>query len=127
MSSYYIGFDSGTQGTKVAIYADDSRLVAEAFRAHQILYPKPGWAEMDANQFYRAAAEGISECVQKGKVDPKEVKGIPAAASSAASCLSMKAGMLPGPICFIWTAVLRPRPRKSLKAWSLFGSRKRQL
>jgi len=87
MSSYYIGFDSGTQGTKVAIYADDSRLVAEAFRAHQILYPKPGWAEMDANQFYRAAAEGIAECVQKGKVDPREVKGI--------SCSGIICGIVP--------------------------------
>ena len=58
MSSYYIGFDSGTQGTKVAIYADDSRLVAEAFRAHQILYPKPGWAEMDANQFSQSGSRG---------------------------------------------------------------------
>jgi xylulokinase len=87
MSSYYIGFDSGTQGTKVAIYADDSTLVAEAFRAHQILYPKPGWAEMDANQFYRAAAEGIAECVTKSKVDPKEVKGI--------SCSGIICGIVP--------------------------------
>lgn len=87
MASYYIGFDCGTQGTKVAIYSGDSTLVAEAFREHQILYPKPGWAEMDPDQFYRVVIEGIAECMSKAKINPKEVKGI--------SCSGIICGILP--------------------------------
>ncbi|MCF8035172.1 MAG: hypothetical protein K9K66_04210 [Desulfarculaceae bacterium] len=87
MASYYIGFDCGTQGTKVALYADDSTLVAEAFRDHRIVYPKPGWAEMDPDQFYRVVIEGIAECVQKSKVDPNAVKGI--------SCSGIICGIVP--------------------------------
>jgi len=87
MSIYYIGFDCGTQGTKVAIYAGDSTLVAETFREHRILYPKPGWAEMDANQFYQVVIEGIAECVRKAKINPDEVKGI--------SCSGIICGIVP--------------------------------
>ena len=84
---YYIGYDCGTMGTKVAIYTINGQLVADAYREHEILYPKPGWAEMEADQFYRVVAEGIKECVTKGKVDPDEVGGI--------SCSGIICGIVP--------------------------------
>ncbi|UCB46943.1 MAG: carbohydrate kinase [Spirochaetota bacterium] len=87
MSKYYFGFDCGTMGTKVAIYAEDSTLVAEAYRAHDIKYPKPGWAEMEPDQFYRVVIEGMRECVNKSKIDPKDVRGI--------SCSGIICGFLP--------------------------------
>ena len=34
---YYIGYDCGTMGTKVAIYTIDGELVADAYREHEIL------------------------------------------------------------------------------------------
>ena len=87
MSKFYIGFDCGTQGTKVAIYADDSTLISEANREHKILYPKPGWAEMDPNQFYRVVKEGIQECMEKGNINSKDIRGI--------SCSGVVTGCLP--------------------------------
>lgn len=78
MAKYYIGYDCGTMGTKVAVYADDSTLVAEAYRPHEIRYPKPGWAEMEPEQFYRVVTEGIRECMGKCRINPKDVKGISA-------------------------------------------------
>ena len=72
MSKYYIGYDCGTMGTKVAIYAEDSALVAEAYRAHEIKYPKPGWAEMEPDQFYRVVIEGMRECINKSRINPKD-------------------------------------------------------
>jgi len=87
MSRYYVGFDCGTMGTKVAVYSEDSRLVAEAYRPHEILYPKPGWSEMDPDQFYRVVCEGLQECVKKGKIDPKDVRGI--------SCSGICCGFVP--------------------------------
>ncbi|MCB2188975.1 MAG: carbohydrate kinase [Deltaproteobacteria bacterium] len=87
MSSHFIGFDCGTQGTKVAIYSEDSTLVAEAFREHRITYPKPGWAEMDPEQFYQVVCQGIAECLAKAKIDPASVKGI--------SCSGIICGLVP--------------------------------
>ena len=87
MPKYYIGYDCGTMGTKVAIYSGESTLVAEAYRAHEILYPRPGWAEMEPDQFYRVVSEGIRECLQNGRIDPKDVRGI--------SCSGIICGFLP--------------------------------
>lgn len=84
---YYIGYDCGTMGTKVAIYTEEGELVSEAYREHKILYPKPGWAEMEAEQFYRVVTDGIKECLGKGKVDPHGVKGI--------SCSGIICGFVP--------------------------------
>jgi xylulokinase len=87
MPRCYVGFDCGTMGTKVAIYADDSRLIAEAYRPHEISYPHPGWAEMEPDQFYRVVSEGLQECVQKSRVNPRDVRGI--------SCSGVICGFLP--------------------------------
>lgn len=95
MSKYYIGYDCGTMGTKVAIYSDDSTLIAEAYRAHEIKYPKPGWAEMEPDQFYRVVAEGIKECMTKSRIDPADVRGI--------SCSGIICGF--APIDDNWNAV----------------------
>ncbi len=84
---YYIGFDNGTMGTKVAVFTADGMLVSEAYREHAILYPKPGWAEMDPDQFYRVVIDGIKECVTKAKIDPGAVHGI--------SCSGIICGFVP--------------------------------
>jgi xylulokinase len=63
-------------GTKVAIYSMEGELIAEAYREHVIKYPKPGWAEMEPGQFYRCVTEGIKECMEKSRLNPKEIKGI---------------------------------------------------
>ena len=84
---YYIGFDCGTLGTKVGIFTGTGETVAQAYREHIICYPKPSWAEMEAEQFYKVVSEGIHECLSKGKVDPKRVCGI--------SCSGIVCGFVP--------------------------------
>ena len=73
---YYLGYDCGTLGTKVAIYSLKGKLIAEAYREHDIKYPKPGWAEMNPEQFYNVVTEGIKECMGKSGLSPKAIKGI---------------------------------------------------
>jgi xylulokinase len=87
MNKYYIGFDNGTMGTKIAIYSIDGILMAEAYREHEIKYPKPGWAEMDPDQFYNVVTDGIAECMKKSQIDSKNVKGI--------SCSGIICGLVP--------------------------------
>lgn len=76
MNSYYIGYDCGTMGTKVAIYSIEGELISEAYKEHIIKYPRPGWAEMEPEQFYKCVTEGIKECMQKSKLNPEDIKGI---------------------------------------------------
>ena len=72
-----LGYDCGTMGTKVA----------DAYRPHVIEYPRPGWAEMDPEQFYRVTSAGIAECMRKSRVNPKEIRGI--------SCSGVLCGIVP--------------------------------
>jgi xylulokinase len=76
MTNFYIGFDNGTMGTKVAIYSQDSELLSEYYSEHIINYPRPGWAEMEPDQFYELTVKGIKKCVSESRIDPKKVRGI---------------------------------------------------
>ncbi len=39
MANYYIGFDNGTMGTKIAIYSLDGNLISKSYKEHEIKYP----------------------------------------------------------------------------------------
>jgi len=84
---YYLAYDCGTMGTKVAIFSEEGVMVADAYRPHTIEYPKPGWAEMPPEQFYRLTAEGIRECMKKSRLKPNDIKGI--------SCSGVICGIVP--------------------------------
>ncbi len=87
VARFYVGYDCGTMGTKVAIFTEEFQMVADAYRPHKIDYPKPGWATMEASQFYRVVVDGLRECLQKGHVRPKEIRAI--------SCSGVICGFVP--------------------------------
>lgn len=87
MSKYYIGYDCGTMGTKVAIFGEDAALISKAYRPHKIDYPQPGWAEMDPEQFYSAVSEGMRECMVTSRINPRDIRGI--------SCSGVICGIVP--------------------------------
>lgn len=76
MGKYYIGFDCGTQSTKTAIYRDDTTCIAEELIPTNINYPAPGLAEMDADHYLASVRKGIKACLEKSRIDPKEVRAI---------------------------------------------------
>ncbi len=78
MSAYFIGFDCGTMGTKVALYDLEGHCLAEAFAENEFFYPHPNWVEMDAGKFYENVVNGMQECLAKSGVSGDDVKGISA-------------------------------------------------
>ena len=50
MTGYTLGVDIGTYETKGVLVADGGRIVAQASRPHQMIVPRPGWAEHRAEQ-----------------------------------------------------------------------------
>ncbi|WP_175988531.1 FGGY-family carbohydrate kinase [Microbacterium tenebrionis] len=59
-----LGFDVGTSSTKGVLVADDGTIVASATRAHDVVRPRSGWVEMDADvwwdEFVSIAQELVS-------------------------------------------------------------------
>lgn len=52
MSGLLLGVDIGTSSSKGALTRSDGTIVATASRAHETSYPRPGWAEHDAENVW---------------------------------------------------------------------------
>ena len=71
-----IGVDIGTQGTKAALFAEDGRCLASAFRKSALHRPVHGVVEEDPERQVTTVCQTIKECVAKAKVVPVNVSGI---------------------------------------------------
>ena len=56
-----VGLDIGTTGVKGIALALDGTVVARASRGYRLLTPRPGWAEQDPDDWWRAASEVLDE------------------------------------------------------------------
>ena len=73
---YVIGCDVGSQGTNSALYSADGSLVASAYHAYDVSYPRPGWAEQDPRAWTRALHATIARLLESVPEGPSAVKGI---------------------------------------------------
>jgi len=73
---YLLGVDLGTSATKAALYTAEGDLVAQASAEVPIYYPSPGVVEQENDDFYRTAAETVSQCIRESGVDSRQVAAI---------------------------------------------------
>ena len=73
---YLLGVDLGTSSTKSALFSTDGKLVAESTLEVPIYYPLPGVVEQENDDFYRTAAQTVSDCLSKSGVEPGAVAAI---------------------------------------------------
>jgi len=76
MSSFLIGVDVGTMGTKAAVIDADGRLMADAYDELKLHYPRPGWVEQYPEDFYRSAIRTIRQAMKKSRIDPHDIAAI---------------------------------------------------
>jgi len=72
----YLTFDLGTTGLKTGLVNDDGRVPA----VHSVEYtshaPRPGWAEMAPDVYWRAAVTGARAVLAMAGADPSSVQAI---------------------------------------------------
>ena len=73
---YYLSFDCGTQSTKTALYDEDFNCVCEKSYSNEIVYPNPGWAQMDANCYLEHVINGFAFCIKQAKVSSSDIAAI---------------------------------------------------
>jgi xylulokinase len=73
---YVIGCDVGSQGTTAALYTADGMLVASAYAAHQLSFPRPGWAEQHPSEWTRALQETVRRLVREVPEGPSAVQAL---------------------------------------------------
>ncbi len=71
-----IGVDIGTQGTKAALFSDDGKRLAQAFRPSRLHQPRPGVVEEDPENQYESVCRAIRQCLKTAKVDRAAVSAI---------------------------------------------------
>ena len=79
MSSYYLGFDAGTQSVKVAVYDEKMQCVASSGAPTTLTYPHPGWVSMDCDEYLALTIRGMKDCAEKMRqkgMDPADVRSI---------------------------------------------------
>jgi glycerol kinase len=67
MASYIGAIDQGTTSTRFIIFDRFGRIVSQAQKEHEQIYPHPGWVEHDPEEIWRRTQEVIREALaQRG-------------------------------------------------------------
>jgi len=70
----YLGIDVGTGGTRALVIDGPGNVVASASAEHQhFASPKPGWAEQDPRDWWRACGEAVRKAVRTSGVKADDV------------------------------------------------------
>ena len=71
--THLIGLDVGTQSVRSCLFDLEGAVVASATRPLATTFPKPAWAEQDAEEWWQGALETLAEVVQVSRVNPKDI------------------------------------------------------
>src|SRR5215469_12423680 len=70
----YLGIDVGTGGTRALVMNTQGNLVASASAEHQhFASPKPGWAEQDPRDWWRACGEAVRKALQGSGANAEDI------------------------------------------------------
>lgn len=65
-----LGVDIGITGCKAIVFDENGKILARTYREYSLLYPKPGWVELNPDEVWVKVKECIREVAQKTKKDP---------------------------------------------------------
>jgi len=74
---YFLGMDIGTGGTRAVLINEQGQVVASAACEHApFRSPKPGWAEQDPEDWWRAAQSAIREVLATSGIAASDIEAI---------------------------------------------------
>lgn len=76
MAKLLLGIDIGTSACKVAVFDENGEVLAQSNQPYKVYYPKNGWAEQDADEWWNAITDGIHDVLSGGKVLAEDIAGI---------------------------------------------------
>ena len=76
MTDLLIGHDVGTGCSKSVLVDVDGNIIASTFEPYRVHYPRPGWAEQDPTDWWRAVTASTRRLLEESGADPALVRGI---------------------------------------------------
>ena len=72
-----LGIDVGTGGTRAVLIDSEGRVLTSATVEHvAFASPRSGWAEQDAEDWWRAASAAVREVLSSDGVRPEEIEAV---------------------------------------------------
>jgi xylulokinase len=76
MTTYLLGIDVGTTGSKALLIGTDGAVKASATAEYPMFTPQPLWAEQDPAHWWAATVTSVRQVLEEGGVEPGEVAGV---------------------------------------------------
>jgi glycerol kinase len=76
VASYVGALDQGTTSTRFMVFDHEGRVVAAEQRAHEQIFPSPGWVEHDPVEIWRRCREVIAGALEKAGLTPSDLAAI---------------------------------------------------
>ena len=73
---YYLAIDEGTSSTRTLLFDGNFNLIDLSQKEINMIYPRPGWVEQDAEELYLKTEETMIEVVEKNNISWKDIIGI---------------------------------------------------
>jgi xylulokinase len=74
---YMMGIDVGTTGTRAVVVRPDGHVVSAATADHQpMAMPKPGWAEQDPEDWWRATISAVRASLQQSRLRGADITAV---------------------------------------------------
>ena len=74
--SAVIGIDGGTESLRAFVFDTAGRPLGQGTGAYQTRIPRPGWAEQDPADWWRALGAAVPAALRDAGVDGREVRGL---------------------------------------------------
>jgi len=101
MSQLILAHDLGTTGNKACLFDPEGRLVASAFAAYGTSYPRPGWAEQEADDWWEAVGSSTRQLMSESGWGPEEV-AVVSFSGQMMGCLPVDTQGVPLRAAIIW-------------------------
>jgi len=76
VADYLMGIDVGTTGTKAVLIDMGGTILARSTHEYALHTPRPGWAEQDPHDWWKATVAAIKDVLAESGAKPDEVRGL---------------------------------------------------
>jgi len=71
--NYLLGLDVGTTSTRTILINKNGKLVASSTSDYELITPKPGWAEQNPDDWWKATVKTIKDVLDKSNIYPEDI------------------------------------------------------
>ena len=79
---YLLAIDGGTEALKARLYDRFGQIAATSAQPYKSYFPHPGWAEQEPAEWWQSLVRAVRDCVQSAQINPTEIVGLSADATT---------------------------------------------